>query len=230
MAGHLTAISLVILAVKSSVILSTAILAPKKEQSIESIVEKERLLEKARLGDEKAFNRLWEQYEESTLYMAQDMLGSRDDAEDVLQDARIRLQAKIQTYEKIAFGALMRRFVWNRAIDILRKRKETTSIPENYPSTESSPYDSVTALNDNLDEFLNGLTNTEKQIIKLRIQQDLEFEQIAHIIKKSVSGSRQLYHRVIQKLRKSQGIAKAVQPQKNPHNKNKAQNQETENV
>lgn len=75
-------------------------------------------------GDSAAFQRLIGREAPRLLRFAQGMLGSLDEAEDVVQDTLIRLWENAASWTPEArIGTWLHRVCYNRAIDVLRRRR-----------------------------------------------------------------------------------------------------------
>jgi RNA polymerase sigma-70 factor, ECF subfamily len=79
-------------------------------------------------GDAAAFERLVDREAPRLLRFAQGLLGSRDEAEDVVQDTLIRLWENAQSWTPDArIGTWLHRVCYNRSIDRLRRRRNTVA-------------------------------------------------------------------------------------------------------
>lgn len=84
-----------------------------------------RTIEQAKKGKERARYALYEQYSKAMFNICMRMCKSREDAEDVLQEAFSSAFRNLHTYaHEAAFGAWLKRIVVNRCIDHLNKKKE----------------------------------------------------------------------------------------------------------
>src|SRR5262245_32465295 len=82
------------------------------------------LVEAARRGDEAAFGELLEPVDRELHAYAYRMLGSFQDAEDALQEARLKAWRGLASYEpRATFRAWMYRIVTNACLDMLRTRR-----------------------------------------------------------------------------------------------------------
>jgi RNA polymerase sigma-70 factor, ECF subfamily len=91
------------------------------------------LLDRARLGDARAFEQLAREIERPLYRHAARMLGP-DDAEDVVQDALLSAWKSMGSFEGTSFRAWVFRIVTNRALDRLRSRKRHPELPLDPPS------------------------------------------------------------------------------------------------
>lgn len=87
------------------------------------------LVERAREGDEEAFEALVRRYLRPAYAVALAVVGEAADAEDVVQDGMIRALEQLDTCQPDRFAAWLMRIVRNRAISLHRKRKVRASVP-----------------------------------------------------------------------------------------------------
>jgi RNA polymerase sigma-70 factor (ECF subfamily) len=92
------------------------------------------LAEQAQAGDVQALRPLLEQIRPRALAIAMKVLRNRDDAEDAVQDAMLKVWRNLHRFEgRASFTTWIHRIVMNASLDILRKRSaraEGTSADE----------------------------------------------------------------------------------------------------
>ncbi len=102
--------------------------------------EKEPLVEAARTGDERAFRALVEPLGRELHAYAYRMLGGFHDADDALQDARLKAWRALATYEpRASFRAWMYRIVTNTCLDLLKVRSRRVMPQDVSPSIAPGP-------------------------------------------------------------------------------------------
>jgi RNA polymerase sigma-70 factor (ECF subfamily) len=98
------------------------------------------LIEAARKGDEVALRELLEPLSRELHVYAYRMLGGFQDAEDALQEARLKAWRSLGSYEpRASFRAWMYRIVTNTCLDMLRTRKRRVLPQDVAPSVEPGP-------------------------------------------------------------------------------------------
>ncbi|MFE9191417.1 RNA polymerase sigma factor SigJ [Micromonospora sp. NPDC007208] len=158
------------------------------------------------------------------LGLAYRLLGSRHDAEDVLQEAYLRWlgvdRARVDEPRRY-----LSRVVTRLALDRLRARqaaRETyvgTWLPEPVPTAPSpfGPLDRV-ELRDSLStallHVLERLTPPERAVYVLHTAFDLPYAEIAEILDRSAADCRQLYHRASERVRQEQRRFTASRPER----------------
>jgi len=100
----------------------------------------EPLVEAARSGDEHAFRALVEPLGRELHAYAYRMLGGFHDADDALQESRLKAWRALATYEpRASFRAWMYRIVTNTCLDLLKMRSRRVLPPDVSPSIAPGP-------------------------------------------------------------------------------------------
>src|SRR4051794_39136023 len=92
------------------------------------------LIRAAQAGDQDAFEQLVRAYDQSVLRLAMNLLRSPDDAQDVYQEAFLRVYRNLQNFRfDCSFHTWLYRIVTNLCLDQMRKRKtrreESSAVP-----------------------------------------------------------------------------------------------------
>lgn len=83
------------------------------------------IVEKCRQNDRKAQLKLYNQYCNGMLIIAQRFVKNTMEAEDVVQESFIKAFAKLEQYKaEVTFGAWLKRIVINKSIDALKSNKQ----------------------------------------------------------------------------------------------------------
>jgi len=83
------------------------------------------IVEKCRQNDRKAQLKLYNQYCNGMLIVAQRFVKNTMEAEDVVQESFIKAFAKLEQYKaEVTFGAWLKRIVINKSIDALKSNKQ----------------------------------------------------------------------------------------------------------
>src|ERR1700676_4249516 len=82
------------------------------------------LVAAAKLGDHPAFAELWMRHSNTAFKMAYRIMGNRDDAEDVTQDAWMKAYVHLTTFRgRSKFSTWLTRITINSALMTLRKKR-----------------------------------------------------------------------------------------------------------
>lgn len=156
-------------------------------------------------GDER-YTALVRQHGDELLRLGVLLTGNRHDAEDAVQDALIAVAGRWTSDEPRSGIAYLRRAVSNRAIDILRGRRDilTHEVPE------ISREDAALLRYDDDRAFfgmLQGLPTRQRATLILRFYADLDDRTIGRILGCSVATVRSQAHHALNKLRADESLA-----------------------
>jgi RNA polymerase sigma-70 factor (ECF subfamily) len=177
--------------------------APK--ETSERQREDKALVRRARTGDERAFSELVKRHRRGIERLIRPIVrnASSDEVEDLVQEALTKAFLHLESYsEEYAFSTWLYRIAQNHAIDHLRRKKlamfSISAPPSNYDHksdddvkefeiTDSSWVPEQTMLAEErthlIEDAIEQLPENYKRIIKLRHNDDLEYEEIAKILK-----------------------------------------------
>ena len=100
------------------------------------------LVDRVRRGDREAFDRLVSRHIRRAFSIAYRLLGHREDAEDLVQDAFLAALERIDTFQSgRSFAAWIARIVVNRGLNARKARtlRQTDSLPEDAPAASVLP-------------------------------------------------------------------------------------------
>jgi len=171
----------------------------KKKRGWISII---RLVEKAQKGDDKAFLKLFQKYEQDIFRMAYVYVKNKDDALDIVQEVAYRSFKKINTLKNSEyFKTWLIRISISCAIDCLRKNKKLVQLrPEHEELIDPDVVDIPLSLS--LDQLLDELNEDEKSIVILKFYEDYSFKEIAELLNIPLGTSKSILYRALDKLRK----------------------------
>lgn len=145
-------------------------------------------------GDEKAYRELIELYQAQVFSLALRMLRRREDAEDVTQEAFVRMFRALDRYDlERPFGAWLFTIASRLCIDVIRRRKhlpisltrQETGSHEEYEIEVEDPGlgpDEVTSRSEEerrMDDLIQSLPPHYRIVVVMRHQQDLTYDEIA---------------------------------------------------
>jgi RNA polymerase sigma-70 factor (ECF subfamily) len=156
-----------------------------------------RLAEAAAAGDAEAFDLLMERYGERVFRLALRMLGNREDAEDIQQEAFLRAYRKLHTFRGDAsFGtwlyAITARLCISRARRSQGRRIEVREPVEALYDAGHDPEERLAATEAaaRVQQTLDRLSPPDRLLILLKYVEDLSHEEIARALGCSVESSR----------------------------------------
>ncbi|AGA56568.1 RNA polymerase sigma factor, sigma-70 family [Thermobacillus composti KWC4] len=187
-----------------------------REQGIVIPIEA-RLARKALKGDQQAFAEIVGLYQDKLYHMAFRMLGSRQEAEDVVQEAFLRVYRNLDRYDEgMKFSTWIYRIATNLCIDRLRKRKATYSLDAESTEHEGLDGYAVIPSDDRTPESEMLLSETQrivrqaidtlpakyKSVMVLRYLHGLSLQEIGEVLDMPVTTVKTRVHRGREYLRK----------------------------
>jgi len=186
-------------------------------------VDEAALIRAAQQGDEDAFEQLVRQYDQSVLKLAYNLLRSAEDAQDVYQEAFLRVHRNLNQFRfDCSFHTWLYRIVTNLCLDLLRKRKvrreEATVVdtPDGEkdrallaaePRGDADPQRALVSgqLRGRIDAVLASLTPRERMVFELRHFEGLRLRKIGEVLGTSEEAAKNCLFRVTQKMRVALG-------------------------
>jgi RNA polymerase sigma-70 factor, ECF subfamily len=181
------------------------------------------LIRAAQEGDQDAFGQLVRAYDQSVLRLAMNLLRSREDAQDVYQEAFMRVYRNLKSFRfDCSFHTWLYRIVTNLCLDQMRKRKvrkEDSSQIEGMDGpvdrmdalqearAEGDPLRSMFTgeLRERIQKALGQLTARERMVFELRHYQGLKLRNIGEILGTSEEAAKNCLFRATQKMRVALG-------------------------
>lgn len=162
------------------------------------------LIESSKAGNRTSQYQLYNLYVDAMYSTCFRMLGSREDAEDVLQDSFVAAFKKLDQFNyNSTFGAWLKRLVVNHCLNHLRDKKIyfTDLEDANLGSiTESADIDIYHEDLNRVKHAITLLPNGYKQIITLYLLEGYDHIEIGEILSISSGTSKSQYHRAKKKL------------------------------
>jgi RNA polymerase sigma-70 factor, ECF subfamily len=177
----------------------------------------------AQKGDQDAFGQLVRAYDQSVLRLAMNLLRSPEDAQDVYQEAFLRVYRNLNNFRfDCSFHTWLYRIVTNLCLDHMRKRKvrkEESSLVEGSDGpvdrmdtlqesrAESDPQRTMFAgeLRERIQKALSELSARERMVFELRHYQGLKLRNIGEILGTTEEAAKNCLFRATQKMRVALG-------------------------
>ena len=161
-------------------------------------MSEEQLIRRAQQGDNSAFEQLLLAHQKKVYNLCLRMAANPDDALDLSQEAFIKAWRTLGQYQfEASFSTWLFRLTSNVCIDFLRrkKRRQETSLTENYDDSDEgaelslpdcAPLPEQQAITNEtkieLARAMGQLAPDHREILQLRVVEDLPYEQIADIL------------------------------------------------
>ena len=181
------------------------------------------LIRSAQAGDASAFERLVQAYDQSVLRLALNLLRSPEDANDIYQEAFLRVYRNLHTFRfDCSFHTWLYRIVTNLCVDHLRKRKvrkEESGVVE----TSEGPLDRMDAVQEprphgdpersllsvelqrRIGAVLCDLTPRERMVFEMRHFQGMRLRAIGDVLGTTEEAAKNCLFRATQKMRVALG-------------------------
>jgi RNA polymerase sigma-70 factor (ECF subfamily) len=160
---------------------------------------------KAQQGDTRAFDRLVLKYQRSVYFLVLKMVGNSADAEDVVQDSFIRAYNSLDRFDTARpFKPWLFRIAMNLALTTINHRKHSHSVTledavgvaAEATSNPGEPSITTLAL-----KAAQALPEDQRAVLLLRIQEHLNYDQIAEVLEIPIGTVMSRLNRARQKLK-----------------------------
>jgi len=159
-------------------------------------------------GSREALRRIYDKYHSRLLKLAVVLTGDLDRSEDIVQDVFVRFA---QSADRFGLSGSLKSYlitstvncVRNRRRDNSRRRVQSLGEVENMPSSSGRP-DQWAVLSEQLEHLSSAMTclpYEQREVITLRMAENMTFGQIAGLQKTSISTVHGRYRYGIEKLR-----------------------------
>ena len=182
---------------------------------IEADVNDAELIDEALAGDASAYGMLVRKYQDRLFNSLVHLVGVREDAEDVAQDAFVQAFVKLHTFQRAsAFYTWLYRIAFNLSISRRRRRRPELSIDAAREASGNEPVDPGQQPTDHLEReeavqqvhhALSALNHEHRAILVLREIDGCCYEEISHILELPIGTVRSRLHRARLQLRDQLG-------------------------
>lgn len=162
------------------------------------------LIDKCRLHDRVAQYQIYKLYSKAMFNTAVRMLGSREEAEDILQDSFVSAFRNLHSYREDApFGAWLKRIVVNKSISRIKQRKEMQVLSEEDDAyyfewyENDGPELNIETVKSAIAELPTGF----RTVLTMYLLEGFDHKEIAEVLGISESTSKSQYNRAKKKLR-----------------------------
>jgi RNA polymerase sigma factor (sigma-70 family) len=162
------------------------------------------------LQHERVFGFILKTYKERIYYHIRKIVINHDDADDVTQEAFIKIWRNLDKYrgESKLFTWLYR-IATNEALSFIQRKKdklnlsiddESSFLLDHHASGSETTLLDEEAIQQKLEKALVNLTEKQRVIFNLKYFENLKYEEIAEITETSVGGLKALYHLAVKKI------------------------------
>ena len=168
------------------------------------------LVERIKEGDREAFMEITRLYQKKVYLLAYSYLRNNEDALDVVQETFLRLYQKVSLFRSEKnFQTWLLQIAKNLCIDYYRKNysrskdcQRDKDVEEvNVPTQNDKNSNSYSDLRRVFAECLDRITEKQRLIFVMKHYNNLEYEEIAQILRISVGTVKSLHFKAVQNLR-----------------------------
>ncbi|MFK5856449.1 MAG: RNA polymerase sigma factor [Bacteroidota bacterium] len=167
------------------------------------------IIEKCCKGNLRAQYKLYNQYAKAMLNVSYRIMGTVEEAEDMLQDSFTEAFKRLSTYRyDSAFGAWLKRIVVNRCInEIKRKKADINYFDDLTKFSQTEVYDEeLPKLNiSTIKKAMEQLPQGNRIIFSLYLLEGYDHREIAQILNTSESNSKSQYMRAKRRIKEILG-------------------------
>lgn len=181
------------------------------------------LIRAAQEGDEQAFEELVRLHDQSVMRLAMNLLRSPEDANDVYQEAFLRVFRNLKSFRfDCSFHTWLYRIVANLCLDAMRRKKVRREEPAQVGTADGvvdrmerveerrvqgDPQRNLMSLElkDRIGQVLDSLTPRERMVFELRHYQGMRLRAIGEMLGTSEEAAKNCLFRATQKMRAALG-------------------------
>jgi len=142
-------------------------------------------------GNQSAYAELVRRHQDSVFGLAVSMTRSREDAEDMAQEAFIRAYSKLDQYNPAyAFRSWILRICSNRTKNLFRSRVNRRAVEEKHLNEEAVIQDAVNPDFQALEDALGTLPPKLGAPLRLKYMEDLSYDEISTVLGIGVSAAK----------------------------------------
>ena len=158
---------------------------------------------RAREGDHEAFAELVERHEAMVYSLAWHFFGDRSRAEEIAQDVFLQLYRNLHAIESDAHVLFwLRQVTTRRCIDVTRRSRLKAVSLEDAGEIHADSKAADPLLDRRLRQLVQELPDTQRAVVTLRYQEDLDPSEICRIVGMPVNTVKSHLHRALQALRR----------------------------
>lgn len=159
-------------------------------------------------GDIRGYNEIVRKYQQQVYWIIRKMVQSHDDADDITQEVFIKVHSALGDFrEESNLFTWLYRIATNYAINHIRKVKvkNTVSFEVVTEQVVANEKEGGEALDEErrrkiLGEAIETLPPQQRAVFNMRYYDELPYEEIANILKKSVGGIKANYFHAVKKI------------------------------
>ncbi|AUD64789.1 hypothetical protein BK011_03510 [Tenericutes bacterium MZ-XQ] len=170
------------------------------------MVIKQKIIEQLKKRDEQAFEYVYNLTKKGVYIVIYNILKDHSMTQDIMQDAYLKMLDKIDQYQaKTNFYNWLLMISKNLALDTYRREQKLVHYDEVDYDEVLTSHEETPDQKDQFNRLLSVLTDEEKEIVLLRIVEDMKHKDIAKIVDKPTGTVTWLYQQALDKMKKVRG-------------------------
>jgi RNA polymerase sigma-70 factor (ECF subfamily) len=170
------------------------------------MVIKQKIIEQLKKRDEQAFEYVYNLTKKGVYIVIYNILKDHNMTQDIMQDAYLKMLDKIDQYQvKTNFYNWLLMISKNLALDTYRREQKLVHYDEVDYDEVLTSHEETPDQKDQFNRLLSVLTDEEKEIVLLRIVEDMKHKDIAKIVDKPTGTVTWLYQQALDKMKKVRG-------------------------
>jgi RNA polymerase sigma-70 factor, ECF subfamily len=158
--------------------------------------------------EEIEYTKVYRQYHEDILRYVYSRVNSKEQAVDITSVVFVKLFTNWRDIEQDTVRAWLYTVAKNQLIDYYRSKKEDISLEDRFyqlSDTENNTEDKAIKdiKKDKLAKAISSLGKVDKEILNLRIYEELTFKEISVVVEMSKGAVKMRYYRAVDKLEKN---------------------------
>lgn len=154
-----------------------------------------------------AFRELMRAYGEPVYWQIRRMVGSHDDAKDLLQTCFMKVWTNIHNFRGDAkLSTWLYKIAVNESITFLNKERQRNNLTDDsndefvLSNLESDPYFDGDALQLELQKAINALPEKQRLVFNMRYYDEMKYEEMSEVLGTSVGALKASYHHALKKV------------------------------
>ena len=171
------------------------------------IHNEEKLLQRIRSGDDKAFARLMEQYADQVYALVVRIIQQREDAEELTQDVFIKAYEQMESFSgRSSFATWLYRIALNECLTFMNRKHANNQLSIDEADTEvlnqleGDTYFDGDEGQKTLLRAVQQLPEKQQIIFNLKYFKDMKYEEISEILGTSIGALKASYHHAVKKI------------------------------